>query len=60
MKIFIDSANIEEIREINDLGFLAGVTTNPTLVAREKGDFHQMVQQICDIVDGPVNAEPLG
>ena len=52
MKIFIDSANIEEIREINDLGFLAGVTTNPTLVAREKGDFHQMVQQICDIVDG--------
>ncbi len=60
MKIFIDSANIEEIREINDLGFLAGVTTNPTLVAKEKGDFHQLVRQICDIVDGPVNAEPLG
>ncbi len=60
MKIFIDSANIEEIREINDLGFLAGVTTNPTLVAKEKGDFHQMVRQICEIVDGPVNAEPLG
>ncbi|MGI6551211.1 MAG: fructose-6-phosphate aldolase [Syntrophomonadales bacterium] len=60
MKIFIDSANIDEIREINELGFLAGVTTNPSLVAKENGDFHQMVQKICDIVDGPVNAEPLG
>lgn len=60
MKIFIDSANIEEIREINELGFLAGVTTNPSLVAKENGSFHQMVRQICDIVEGPVNAEPLG
>lgn len=60
MKIFIDSANIEEIREINELGFLGGVTTNPSLVAKENGDFHQMVRKICDIVDGPVNAEPLG
>ncbi len=60
MKIFIDSANIEEIREINELGFLAGVTTNPSLVAKENGDFHQMVRKICDIVNGPVNAEPLG
>lgn len=60
LKIFIDSANIEEIREINELGFLAGVTTNPSLVAKENGDFHQMVRKICDIVDGPVNAEPLG
>ncbi|MGE5543696.1 MAG: fructose-6-phosphate aldolase [Bacillota bacterium] len=60
MRIFIDSANIEEIREISQLGFLAGVTTNPSLVARENGDFHQMVRQICEIVDGPVNAEPLG
>ncbi len=60
MKIFIDSANIQEIREINELGFLAGVTTNPSLVARENGDFHQMVRKICDIVEGPVNAEPLG
>jgi len=60
MKIFIDSANIDEIREINELGFLAGVTTNPSLVAKENGDFHQMVREICDIVEGPVNAEPLG
>ncbi len=60
MKIFIDTANIKEIQEINDLGFLAGVTTNPSLVAREGGDFHQMVREICNIVDGPVNAEPMG
>ncbi|NLV17363.1 MAG: fructose-6-phosphate aldolase [Syntrophomonadaceae bacterium] len=60
MKIFLDSANIQEIREINELGFLSGVTTNPSLVAQEKGDFHQMVEEICGIVDGPVNAEPLG
>jgi len=60
LKIFLDSANIQEIREINELGFLSGVTTNPSLVAQEKGDFHQMVEEICGIVDGPVNAEPLG
>ncbi|NLB18125.1 MAG: fructose-6-phosphate aldolase [Syntrophomonadaceae bacterium] len=60
MKIFLDSANIQEIREINELGFLSGVTTNPSLVAKEKGNFHQMVKEICGIVDGPVNAEPLG
>jgi len=60
LKIFIDSANLDEIREINELGFLAGVTTNPSLVAKEKGDFHRMVREICEIVDGPVNAEPLG
>lgn len=57
MRIFIDSANIEEIREINDLGFLSGVTTNPTLIAREKRDYKEVIAQICQIVAGPVSAE---
>jgi len=59
LRIFIDSANIEEIREINDLGFLAGVTTNPSLVAKEKRDYRQVVREICAIVDGPISAEVL-
>lgn len=57
MRIFIDSANVNEIREINEMGFLAGVTTNPTLVAREGRDFKTVVKEICGIVDGPVSAE---
>lgn len=57
LRIFIDSANVEEIKEINDMGFLAGVTTNPTLVAREGKDFKTVVKEICGIVDGPVSAE---
>lgn len=57
MRIFIDSANIEEIREINGMGFLAGVTTNPSLVAREGRDFKTVVREICTMVDGPVSAE---
>lgn len=60
MRIFIDSANIEEIKEINSMGFLAGVTTNPTLVAREKKDYKSIIKQICDIVDGPISAEVIG
>ncbi|MGE5397568.1 MAG: fructose-6-phosphate aldolase [Chitinophagales bacterium] len=58
MRIFLDTAIVEEIREINSLGFLAGVTTNPTLIAKAGGDFHQTIKEICEIVDGPVNAEP--
>lgn len=58
MRIFIDTANVNEIREINELGFLSGVTTNPTLIAREGRDFHAVIKEICGIVDGPVNAEP--
>jgi len=58
LRIFIDSANIDEIKEINELGFLAGVTTNPTLIAKEGRDLYEVIRQICDIVDGPVNAEP--
>jgi len=57
LRIFIDSANVEEIKEINDMGFLAGVTTNPTLVAREGKDFKTVVKEICGIVDGPISAE---
>lgn len=60
MRIFIDSANIEEIKEINDMGFLDGVTTNPSLVAKEKKDYPTVVKQICSIVDGPISAEVLG
>jgi transaldolase len=57
MKIFIDSANIEQIKEVNSWGILDGVTTNPTLVAKEKTDFDTLVRQICEIVDGPISAE---
>jgi transaldolase len=59
MKIFIDSANIEQIREVNSWGILDGVTTNPTLVAKEKTDFDTLVRQICEIVDGPISAEAI-
>lgn len=57
MKLFIDTANISEIREANDLGVIAGVTTNPSLVAREGRDFHEVIREIVSIVDGPVSAE---
>lgn len=58
MKIFIDTANLDEIREANDMGLLDGVTTNPSLVAKEgHKDFKTMLEKICDIVDGDVSAE---
>lgn len=57
MRIFIDTANIEEIKEINAMGFLDGVTTNPTLIAREGRDYHEVLKEICAIVDGPISAE---
>ena len=59
MKLFIDSANINEIREANALGIIDGVTTNPTLIAKEGADFIAVVRQICAIVDGPISAEAL-
>ena len=55
MKFFIDTANVSEIREMSWL--IDGVTTNPSLVAREKRPFEEIISQICDIVDGPVSAE---
>lgn len=62
MKFFIDTANVEEIREAASLGILDGVTTNPTLLAREKGkgDFKDILKEICEIVQGPVSAEVVG
>ncbi len=57
MKFFIDTANIEQIREAASIGILDGVTTNPTLISREEGDPREIVVEICNIVNGPVNAE---
>ena len=60
MKFFIDTANIDEIKEANAMGMVDGVTTNPSLIAREKGDFKEIITEICRIVDGPVSAEVIG
>jgi transaldolase len=57
MKFFLDTANVQEIREAHDLGVLDGVTTNPSLVAKEGRDYHEVVAEICKIVKGPVSAE---
>ena len=57
MKLFIDTANIDEIKEANSLGLIDGVTTNPTLIAREGKEFMQIVNEICQIVDGPISLE---
>ncbi|GAB6168683.1 fructose-6-phosphate aldolase [Clostridium carnis] len=57
MKIFIDTANIEEIRKANELGVICGVTTNPSLIAREGRDLKEVINEICSIVDGPISAE---
>jgi transaldolase len=57
MKFFIDTANIDEIKEGNDLGMVDGVTTNPSLVAKEGKDFRGLIKEICAIVAGPVSAE---
>ena len=57
MKIFLDTANIYEIKEGASWGIVDGVTTNPSLIAKEKRDFKQVVKEICDIVDGPISAE---
>ena len=57
MKLFIDTANTDEIKEANDLGVICGVTTNPSLIAREGRDFKTVIDEITQIVDGPVSAE---
>ncbi len=57
MKFFIDTANVDEIREVASWGVLAGVTTNPSLVAKEGRDFKQVLREILEIVDGPISAE---
>jgi transaldolase len=57
MKFFIDTANVEEIKEANRLGLIDGVTTNPSLVAKEGRNFEDLIKEICEIVDGPISAE---
>ena len=57
MKFFIDTANVEDIKAANDLGVICGVTTNPSLIAKEGRDFKEVIAQIADIVDGPISGE---
>lgn len=57
MKLFVDTANVNDIREANDLGVICGVTTNPSLIAKEGRDFVEVVKEITSIVDGPISAE---
>ncbi len=57
MRFFIDTANIDEIRKANDMGIICGVTTNPSLIAKEGRDFKQVIAEIASIVDGPISGE---
>lgn len=57
MKFFIDTANVDEIREAKNMGMADGVTTNPSLIAKEGRDFKEIITEICEIVDGPISAE---
>lgn len=57
MKFFIGTANIEEIRKANDMGVIAGVTTNPSLIAKEGRDYTTVLKEIAQIVDGPISGE---
>ena len=57
MKFFVDTAEIDQIRELNDLGMIDGVTTNPSLIMKSGRDIKEVTKEICDIVDGPVSAE---
>lgn len=59
MKIFIDSANIDEIKKANEWGIIDGVTTNPTLVVKEDKNFKDIIQEIIDIIDGPISVEAI-
>ena len=57
MKFFVDTANVDEIRKANDMGIICGVTTNPSLIAKEGRDFNQVIAEITSIVDGPISGE---
>lgn len=57
MRFFIDTANVDEIREANEMGIICGVTTNPSLIAKEGRDFNQVIAEIASIVDGPISGE---
>ena len=57
MEIYIDTASLDEIKEVHEMGILDGVTTNPSLIAKEKVDYGKRLAEICEVVDGPVSAE---
>ncbi len=57
MRFFLDTANVEYIKEINEMGVICGVTTNPSLVAKEGRDFNEVIKEITEIVDGPISGE---
>ena len=57
MKLFIDTANVEDIKKANDMGVICGVTTNPSLIAKEGRDFKEVISEIASIVDGPISGE---
>lgn len=57
MKLFIDTANVDHIRQANDMGVICGVTTNPSLVAKEGRDFNEVIKEITSLVDGPISGE---
>lgn len=57
MKLFLDTANVEDIKQVNDMGVICGVTTNPSLIAKEGRDFTEVVREIASIVDGPISGE---
>jgi len=57
MKFFIDTANVADIRKANDMGVICGVTTNPSLIAKEGRDFNEVIKEIASIVDGPISGE---
>jgi transaldolase len=60
MKIFVDTASLKEIREAQAMGILDGVTTNPSLISKETGDYRDILKEICQVVPGPVSAEVVG
>ena len=60
MKFFIDTANIEQIKDAASIGILDGVTTNPTLLSKEKRNYIDIFKEICSVIDGPVSAEVVG
>jgi transaldolase len=57
MKLFLDTANLEEIKKANEMGVIRGVTTNPSIIAREGRNFQQVIREICTIVNGPISVE---
>ena len=58
MKFFIDTANVEDIKKANDMGVICGVTTNPSLIAKEGKVFEEVIAEIASIVDGPISGDP--